>query len=763
MAGKSHLCVWLAALLAAAACGDSDTVSISGAVARPGSFPHRADWRASDYVGAAGGYLQDADLPEAAIVRLIPDTTDVPERGMLVSRLPLDDSQDVLPGDEIFVPKLRFLVRMDTVRAVDSLVLAWQDRLYRVPSGRLVPGWTDRGPVAAIVIGDGDVVAQADSAFIGRFHYLYIRTDPKAYPQRVKGIGPCVREVEVLEDAGELHRMMCKRLDMTEDDAVEIPAQGTFRVVAGIWPKPRSVIMPGSGIRKRRYADGREWTSYGDGRRRVKHPDGLVVVNYPDGGKEVRRPNGMRVMKTATGIEETVFPDGKVEITYPDGNQETRYPDGRLEQRFASGTVRTTLPGGEEQTAFADGTVEVRQEDGHTEISGPEGTREVRYADGRKEAVTEEGHKVRVDGSGHRVTELADGSTVEEFSDGRRIQIRPSGERLEVFADGRKRTVFTDGSEIFERSDGSRYEKHTDGVEIETYPDGRQVQRNPDGVVLEHLPDGREVQTDRDGNRVETYPDGRRIQSDPEGNRAEILTDGTLVRTYADGFRYWGSVEDGLVTLTDPPDRAEPGSDLVLTGAVAEGLVGISAGLIRMPAGAVHSSVIEFSGRGFTCTFAGDQQPDKPGHYRIQIQAYLAERSAMAVDRPLIVGMPEPLGKLVVTVLPYRSPEQSANRVLGLIDKARTRAGAAPLQYDKGLNREAEDILWRGVAGGSAENAASRRRGQNLGKGNSVEEIHTYMVMNAPQRRIMLNSAWRRVGVAVEMREGEIRVAQVFE
>jgi len=748
-------------LALAAACGKPETVSVSGAVTNPGSLPYRTSWSTRDYVSAAGGLQPEADTLAAELIRMIPDTTGAEEESLLMTRFPLADVTGVLPDDEIWVPRRRYPVRMDSVYVVADLEIEWRGRVYRLADGRLIPGRTDRGVLAAVVLGDGEVSDKVGSELLGRFHYLYLRTGPAAFEGILGHEGQLVRDPEALEDAVALHQTLSGRLGDPEDGTIEMPGADALRILAGQWPRPRSTMMPGSGIRKRRYEDGREWTTFPDGRQRVKHKDGLVVVNFPDGGTETRWPDGSRERRTAAGLVQTVSVEGVVVTVNPGGIRETRYPDGRLEQRFPTGTVRTVTSDGVERTVFRDGTVKVTHPDGRLVAVAPDGSRETRYGDGRKEAVTADGHRVRVEATGHRVSEMADGSRVEEFPDGRKIQVRPSGERLEVSADGSRRTLFPDGSETITRADGSRFERHTDGTTIEVFTDGREVQRNPDGVVIETLPDGRRIQTDTAGNLLESFPDGRRVQTDRFGNRAESLADGVRVRTFIDGYRYWGEPKTDLVRLDAIPESLAVGRDLVLTGSVPEGVDGIWAGLFRLPDGLVRTAPIVFSDRSFSCAFVDTLRPEGPGHYRLQVMAHMGKEGIVAADLPLVVGCPDDLGEMTLAILPFRSPERSGERARLLINRARRRAGLDELQRDENLDRAADDLLWHGALGGVSDGVAFG--GENMGSGPSVEEVLGYMMMSANQRRHILSRRWTRVGVSV-VREGDkVRVAQVFE
>ena len=743
------------------ACGEPEITAVSGAVPNPGPLPYRADWSVHDYVASAGGYQAEADTLAADLIRMIPDTTLSVEGSLLMTRIPLADVTEILPGDEIWVPVRRYRIRMDSVYDVADVEIAWQDRTYRLVKGRLVTGSTDRGVLAAVVLGDGEVTAKAGSELLGRFHYLYLRTGSVAFNLVLGTAWPPVRDAEALEDAEVLHLTLSDRLGDLEDGSLEMPDPDALRVLAGRWPTPRSSTMPGSGIRKRRYEDGREWTTYPDGRQRMKHPDGLVVVNYPDGGKEVRRADGSSERRTADGLVQTVSAEGVIVTTGADGIRKTRYPDGRMEHLFPTGTVRTVMPNGVERTVFTDGTVKVRHPDGRLEAVAADGSREIRYGDGRKTAVTAEGHHIEVEESGRRVAQMADGSHVEEFPDGRRIQVRPSGERLEIAADGSRRTRFPDGSETLVRADGSRHDRHADGVTIDVFTDGREVQRSPDGVVIESLPDGRRIQTDPDGNRLETFPDGRGVQTDRFGNRSESLADGVRVRTFADGYRYWGEPQTDLVSLDAVSGSLAVDRDLILTGQVAEGVDGIWAGLFRLPDGMVRTAPIAFSDRTFRCVFTNTLGSAGAGHYRLQVMAYRGEEGVVAVDRPLVVGSPDPVGEMTLTILPFRSPERSADRTRSLVNRARRRAGLGELRSDEALDRAAEDLLWYGSPAGDA--AGESLRGENLGKGPSVEEVLGYMMVNAYQRRHILSRRWTRFGVGVVREADLVRVALTFE
>jgi hypothetical protein len=358
------------------------------------------------------------------------------------------------------------------------------------------------------------------------------------------------------------------------------------------------------------------------------------------------------------------------------------------------------------------------------------------------------------------LSELADGSRVEEYPDGRRIQIRPSGERLEVSPDGGRRTSYPDGSEIHERADGSRFERHADGTTIERLTDGTEVQRSPDGTMLRIFPDGRRVQSDLAGNRLEVFPDGRRVQTDHLGNRAEDLADGVKLRTFKHGYRYWKKPQAHLVRLDAPPESLAVGEPITLTGSIPEGVDGIWVGIFRLPDGAVRQASVAFSDRSFACAFPDSSLPDRDGYYRLQVLAYRGPKGIVAVDRSLVVGRPDSLGDLTLTILPYRSPARGADRVRSLVNRARRRAGLPELARDPDLDRAAAEVLQRWLMGEAG--AGGDLPGGDLGSGASVEEVLGYAMMVGPKRQHILSRRWTRMGVAVTRDGDRVKVAQVY-
>lgn len=752
---------WLALAFVLSACaGEEAVVTVSGAVARPGRYAHRPEWTADDYVEAAGGYTAEAVASEGKLIRVRRDSVTNEEANR--SWWPLASSPLVRAGDVILVPFRTYAVRMDTVWPLEDLTLRWQDREYRVPRGWLAEGRTSAGVMVAAVIGEGTVVGNESGDTLGRFQYLYLHLHPAVYDELAMPVGSPDENSLLLEDALGIHQSIFSRVLHRSGERAEMPPEGYFRVIAGVWPKPRSKTMPGSGIRKRKYRDGREWTTFPDGRQRMVFPDGRVEMELPDGSREKRLADGRVEATDLKGDVLVTHPDGRIAATFADGNREERFADGRIVQRFKTGTKRTIFPDGREQTRFADGTLHVKRKDGTVEMTFPEGMRETRHADGRRVAVTREGHRVTVFPNGRRLTRTVDGTVLEEFADGRRVQRGPDGERVEVFIDGTRRTVLKDGSTVIRKPDGSRVEHHVDGMVMEIFPGGRKVQSGADGVRLETFPDGREVQTDDQGNRLETFPDGRRSQSDAEGNHVEEFPDGTQVKTFVNAYRYWGPLESNLVEVDDTPERLPPGVRLQVAGAVRSDLEGMLAAVFRLPDGNVFEIPVEREKKRFHCVFP-DSVFAASGHYRVQVRAQLTRGSVVAEDRPLVVGDPRPLGKMVLTVMPFRGADDARNRLSQMIHTARSRLELPVLEAHPKLMESARAKLWDVLSSGAFTSERAHGGAESFARGPSVEEVYTFMMLSGAHRKAILSKEWTHWGVSVQQDGGDILVVMVFD
>ncbi len=757
---RSWKTYWLLLVAIAFGCGEQKVVTVSGAVNSSGEYPHRLDWDVAKYLEAAGGYTQDAVIEEARLNRSEPDSANPKLSRQL--RWPIEKAPQVIPGDLIWVPKRTYSVRIDTVKAVEDLSVSWKGNVYRVPKGYLSPGWTSVGVMTAVVIGDGTVAKEGGDETLARFQYLHVSMHPDEYATTFVNTGEVAKHREMLEDAKELHKVVMEKSAYKVEDKIERPLGGYVHVLAGVWPKPRNRTLPGSGMRKKKFGDGREWTTYSDGRQRMIHPDGRVVIDFPAGAKETRYPEGRVESVDASGNRSTIYPDGKRVVAYVDGNHETRYPDGRLVQKFATGTERTISSDGTERTRFADGTIHLKRPGGKVEIQVPRGVRETKHADGRVVATTAAGHEVTVFPDGRRFTRTKQGDTIEEYADGRKVQKGADGSTVQIFMDGSKRTLFKDGSVSFERADGSRRDTHADGTTVELMVNGTKVQTNSDGTVLEVFPDGREIQTDPNGSRLERFPDGRTLQADAAGNSIETLPDGMMIKTFVNAYRYWGRVQDSLIELEEVADKLSSGDSIVVEGTVPDSVESLMVAAFRVPDGVpVHARILREED-SFVATLV-DSLLDVEGYYRLQIQASLPTRAVVVTDMEIKIGDPPDLGEMILDVQPFRSSDDAEVRVYDLVNLARTDLGLYALELDYALTEIAKAQVWEAVATGSFTHGVGREGAENVARGPSVEEVHTYMMMSVGHRSIILDRRFTKFGVAVADDRGQVWVVEVFD
>lgn len=762
-------------LLIFAACSPRETVTVSGAVSRPGDVGFRADWTLENYVAAAGGYVAEADTVRAALVR---DTGDSVVAGSPdnVLKWAVEEAPVPLPGDLITVPLKSYQIRFDTVIAVSDLRLEWKDHDYRMAQGRAALGTTPRGVVAAVLFGNGEVIRQASGIAAGPFQYLYVTMHPDRYGGLLPATGFSVADHEALEDAAALHRYMSRTSTFRAGERTQLPPDGHFRVQAGVWLRPKNATYPGSGVRKRHYGDGRVWTTFPDGRQRWRYPNGRTVMQFPDNTQETRFQDGSVRMEDALGGVRTTYPDGRIVFedadgnrrrVYEDGRQEWRhasgnrvtiYPDGRRVHRFASGTVRTVRPDGVERTVFSDGTLHVRYPDGKVEIEAPGGSRETRFPDGSVLARTPEGHRIRVFADGRQFTRMNDGTTIDEFPDGRKIQKHPSGETLEVFADQSRRTVYSDGSETVRR------------------PDGVRVARLEDGTVIEEFPDGRIVQTDTAGVRIEFLTPDRYTITDREGNSVEVGPDSTATKQFVEPYRYRGSIRRDLIGLERVPERISPGMEATIRGTVDDVVKSLSMAAFSLPDG----DVLDMSMKHESGLFSGFLLIREPGHYRLQIQGKLENGDGvMLEDRMLKVGNPKPLLKPAIQVELYPGDAAAGRRLMDLVNQVRGRKGRMRLRWDDDLAYAASSHLKDMLAYGFVShrspmygNLTSRLERldiqyevalENLATAPSLEEAHWHLMLSAGHRRNILDPRLTHIGVAVTRERGQVWVAEIFK
>ena len=395
---KSHLIIHTLILVPIfAGCQQSEQVTVSGAVAKPGTYVYQPDKAANSYLEEAGGMTEEALLDSAYLVRGLVDSSG---KAIIKSvTIPLSEYPEILPDDVIKVPARVYDVRLDTVRVLRDVRLVQENRILKIPAGALVSGWTERGVLVALLLGRGKIYEMADTAkAVWAFHYLYVHLHPDEYG-RLRGFaGDVIDSLEALEDAHAIHTRTITQLDYVRPGGLQLPDTGYWRVLLGILLTPRSASFPGKGLRRRRFEDGRVWTTFPSGRQRWQYPDGRVEVIFPGGAKEIRFPDGRVVSgyeqqvsrlkdesavrngvaggamedlasERVTGISAGVIPDGTTVTRKKGGNEPTNQPDGYMIVKGVDGSTRETFPDGREIesnrfgqkiTSWPDGRKEVR-------------------------------------------------------------------------------------------------------------------------------------------------------------------------------------------------------------------------------------------------------------------------------------------------------------------------------------------------------------------------------------------------------------------
>ncbi len=393
---KSHLIIHTLVLVPIfAGCQPGEQVTVSGAVAKPGTYVYQPDKSANSYLEGAGGLTEEALLDSAYLVRGLVDSSG---KEIIKSvTIPLSEHPEVLPGDEIKVPTRVYDVRLDTVHVLRDVRLVHENRILKIPTGALVSGWTERGVLVALLLGRGKVYEMVDTAkAVWAFHYLYVHLHPDEY-SRLKGFsGDVIDSLEALEDAHAIHTRTRTQLDYVRPGGLQLPDTGYWRVLLGILLTPRSASFPGSGLRRRRFEDGRVWTTFPNGRQRWQYPDGRVEVILPGGVKK-----------------ETRFPDGRVVSGYE--QQVSRLTDESVVRNGVAGRA-----------------MEQRTSERVTKISAeviPDGTIVTRKKEENEPAIQPDGY---------RIVKGVDGSSRETFPDGREIERNRFGQKITSWPDGRK-------------------------------------------------------------------------------------------------------------------------------------------------------------------------------------------------------------------------------------------------------------------------------------------------------------------------------------
>ena len=392
---KSHLIIRTLILVPIfAGCQQSEQVTVSGAVAKPGTYVYQSDKSASSYLEGAGGMTEEALSDSAYLVRGLVDSSG---KEIIKSvTIPLSEHPKILSGDEIKVPVRVYDVRLDTVRVLRDVRLVHENRIFKIPTGALVPGWTERGVLVALLLGRGKIYEMVDTAkAVWAFHYLYVHLHPDEY-DRLRGFaGDVIDSLEALEDAHAIHTRTRTQLDYVRPGGLQLPDTGYWRVLLGILLTPRSASFPGSGLRRRRFEDGRVWTTFPNGRQRWQYPDGRVEVTFPGGAKEIRFPDG----RVVSGYEQHV----------------SRLKDESVVRNGVAGRA-----------------MEQRTSERAAEISAeviPDGTIVTRKKEENEPAIQPDRY---------RIVKGVDGSTRETFPDGRQIESNRFGQKITSWPDGRK-------------------------------------------------------------------------------------------------------------------------------------------------------------------------------------------------------------------------------------------------------------------------------------------------------------------------------------
>lgn len=415
---KSHLIIRTLVLVPIfAGCQPGEQVTVSGAVAKPGTYVYQPDRSANSYLEDAGGMTEEALRDSAYLVRGLVDSSG---KAIIKSvTIPLSEHPEVLPDDEIKVPVRVYDVRLDTVRVLRDVRLVQENRILKIPTGALVSGWTERGVLVALLLGRGKIYEMADTTkAVWAFHYLYVHLHPDEYG-RLRGFtGDVIDSLEALEDAHVIHTRTRTQLDYERYGRLQLPATGYWRVLLGVLRTPRSASSPGSGLRRRRFEDGRVWTTFPNGRQRWQ------------------------------------YPDGRVEVTFPGGAKETRFPDGRIVSAYEQWVSRLKDESGV-RNGVASGAVKKRTSERVTEISAGV------TSDGTIVTRKKEGNEPAIQPDGYMIVKGVNGSTRETFSDGRILHRSGTGYQVEIFPDGRE------------------IESDRFGQKITSWPDGRKEVRMP--------------------------------------------------------------------------------------------------------------------------------------------------------------------------------------------------------------------------------------------------------------------------------------------
>ena len=768
-------------------CQPDEKVTVSGAVTKPGVYRYAPGRPASDYLEDAGGATEEALLDEAYVSRVRADTSGVAEIGDVT--IPLSENPEISPGDEIRIPGRIYDVRLDTVRLVHDVRMVDGNRIYRIPSGALVTGWTERGIQVALMLGRGKVFETPDTAkAVSAFHYLYIHLHPGEYPRLARFTGEVVDSLEALEDANVIHSRVVNSLEHLRDGGLLLPPDGYWRVMEGYFLVPRSASRPGGGMRRRRFEDGRVLTTFPDGRQRWQHPDGRVSLASPSGATEDRFPDGRIVFTDRWKNVRTTYPDGRVNVAFPSGATEDRFPDGRIVYTDRWKNVRTTYPDGRREWRMASGRRVERATDGRIVRHNVDGDLIEKMPDGGTRRVALDSSTWIKDANG--VITLIGGKSLKKiYPDGRHVLITEKGDEITRYPDGRRVSRLADGSVVHSDPADSVAAKPASrqaaGIPVEKDPretpregvtsirsgDGRLATRG-EGSLRTVRPD--EYVTSKGGTR-ETFPDGRRVESYRVGHTITSWPDGRKEVRMPVAYGYPGQLKTGLATVDRLPKAVAVGEELTVSGQIHGEVEDINVMAFLVPDGDAIKGDVRRRGRRFHARFRFGEA----GHCRVQVQVVLPRARTYTVShQSVIVGNPDDLEGEVLEIAPYPGDEAAQLFLIDRINAARKRIRRGSVFPHPELMHVARIRLEEMLAMGYISHfsmtgldvgwhAAYRRLpfhdvGENVARTRFVETMHAGWMLSAGHRANILAKHWTHVGVAVAEAEGSVWGVQVF-
>ena len=691
-------------------CQPDETVTVSGAVSKPGNYRFAPGRPAAEYVEDAGGATEEALTVEAYVLRSRTDTSAAAEGGN--ATIPLSDNPELSPGDEIRIPARVYDVRLDTVRRVSDVRLAYRDRIYRIPSGALVTGRTERGVQVAVMLGRGEAIEPPDTAkAVSAFHYLYIHLHPGEYPRLARFAGEVLDSMDVLDDARVIHTRVVSSLEHRRAGGLQLAPDGYWRVIEGFFLAPRKTSRPARGMRRRRFRDGRVLTTFPNGRERWQHPDGRVRITSPGGATEDRLPDGRIVFTDRWKNVRTTYPDGRINVTFSSGATEDRFPDGRIVFTDRRKNVRTTYPDGRQELRMATGGRVMLGADGTVLHSGP--------AD-----------------SAAAGPDSLQAATA-------RVEEHPRDTIREPVAATR-----TGGDRPPPRGEGS----------LRIIPSNEYGKINVlDGTTRETFPDGRRVETDHLGQRITIWPDGKKELRMPAA------------------YGYPGELKTGLATVERLPEAVDVGEELTVTGQIHAEVEGINVMAFLVPDGGAIEGDVRRAERRFHARFRFGEAGHCRVQVQVVLpkaRTYTVSHQSVIVGNP--DGLEDEV--LEILPYPGDEAAQLflIDRINASRKRIRRRPVSPHPELMHVARIRLEEMLAQGIlshysmAGLDVGWHTTYRRlpfhrvSENVARTRFVETMHAGWMLSAGHRANILAKHWTHVGVAVAEAEESVWGVQVF-